>query len=54
MSKLHIATALTALGLGLALSAFAQNVQDQNKPQNPEAVDPASPTGQGATADTPH
>ena len=53
MSKLHIATALTALGLGLALSAFAQNVQDQNKPQNPETVDPASPKGQGATADNP-
>ena len=53
MNKLHIATALTAFGLGFALPAFPQNVQDQNKPQNPEAVDPASPKGQGATADNP-
>ena len=53
MTKVHLATTLTAFVLGFALPAFPQNVQDQNKPQNPEAVDPASPKGQGATADNP-
>ena len=48
MNKLHIAAAIAALGVTLALPALAQNVQDQSKPQNPEAVDQSSPVGQGA------
>lgn len=51
MNKLHIAAALAALGVTLALPAIAQNVQDQSKPQNPEAADQSSPVGQGATID---
>ena len=51
MNKLHITAALAALGICLALPALAQNVQDQSKPQNPEAADQSSPVGQGATTD---
>ena len=51
MNKLHIAAAFAALGVTLALPALAQNVQDQSKPQNPEAADQSSPVGQGAKTD---
>lgn len=51
MNKLNIAAALAALSVTLAVPVFAQNVQDQSKPQNPEAADQSSPVGQGATTD---
>ena len=51
MNKLHIAAAIAALGVTLALPVLAQNVQDQSKPQNPEAADQSSPVGQGAKTD---
>ena len=51
MNKLHITATLAALSVILALSALAQNVQDQSKPQNPDAADQSSSVGQGAKTD---
>ncbi len=40
MNKSHLAAALAALSISLALPALAQNLQDKNNPQNPDAVAP--------------
>ena len=56
MNKISFAAALTTVSLSLASFAFAQNVQDKDNPQNPNApgaTDPANPSGQGATANDP-
>jgi len=40
MNKSHLAGALAALSISLALPEFAQKLQDKNNPQDPDAVAP--------------